>query len=89
MPTGICLGILLEIWPSLHPSHTHGGIDRGVPVISDDGSSTKLLTHLQSAYIIVQPTALRSKDITAPAVQGHVRPYNLQVAVVATEDEYA
>ena len=29
-----------------HPSHTHGGIDRGVPVISDDGSSTKLVTPL-------------------------------------------
>ena len=37
----------------------------------------------------MQPTALRSNDFTAPAVQGHVRPSNLHVAVVATEDEYA
>ena len=36
----------------------------------------------------MQPTALRSNDFTAPAVQGHMRPSNLQVAVVATEDEY-
>ena len=47
------------------------------------------MTPLSSAYTSVQPTALRSKDFTAPAVQGHVRPSNLQVAVVATEDEYA
>ncbi len=67
-----------------HPSHTNGGIDRGVPVISDDVSSIKLVIPLPSAYASGQPTALRSKDFTAPAVDGHVRPSNLQVAVVAT-----
>ena len=72
-----------------HPLHAHGGIDRGVTVISKDGSSTKLVTGLPSAYTSVPPTALISKDFTAPAVQGLVRPSNLQVAVVATEDEYA
>ena len=72
-----------------HPSHTHGGIDRGVPVISEDGSYTKLVTPLPSAYTSVPPTSLRAKEFTVPAVQGPVRPSNLQVTVVATEDEYA
>ena len=72
-----------------HPSHTHGGIDRGVPVISQDGSSTKLVTPLPSAYTSVPPTSLRAKEFTVPAVQGPVWPSNLQVTEVATEDEYA
>ena len=46
------------------------------------------MTHLSSAYTRVPPTALGSKDFTAPAIQDHVRPFNLHVAVVATEDEY-
>ena len=47
------------------------------------------MTHLSSAYMSVQQTALSTKGFTKPAVQGHVRLSNLQVAVVATEDEYA
>ena len=47
------------------------------------------MTPLSSAYKRVPPTALRLKDFTAPAVQGHVRLSNIQVAVVATDDEYA
>ena len=47
------------------------------------------MTPLPPAYTRVPPTALRLKDFTAPAEQGHVRLSNLQVAVVATEDEFA
>ena len=72
-----------------HPSHTHGGTDRGVPVISQVGSSTKSVTPLPSAYTIVPPAALKTKEFSVPAVQGHVIPLNLLAATAATEDEYA
>ena len=71
-----------------HPSHTHSGTDRGVPVIGQ-GSFTKSVTLLPSAYTIFPPAAFKTKEFTAPAIQGPARPSNLILAVVAvTEDEY-
>ena len=72
-----------------HPSHTHGGADRGVLVIGQGGSSTKSVTPLPSAYTIVPPAALKTKVFSAPAVQGPVRPPNLLTAAAAKEDMYA
>ena len=69
-----------------HPSHTHGGTDHGVPVISQGGSSTKSVTPLPSAYTMVQPAAIKTN---AAAVQGPVKPSNLLATKAATEDEYA
>ncbi|KAI4830181.1 hypothetical protein KUCAC02_001831 [Chaenocephalus aceratus] len=57
-----------------HPSHTHGGADRGVLVIGQGGSSTKSVTPLPSAYTIVLPAALKTKVFSAPAVQGAAAP---------------
>ena len=51
-------------------------------MISDDVSSIKLVIPLPSAYASGQPTALRSKDFTAPAVDGHVRPSNQSVVEI-------
>ena len=72
-----------------HPSHTHGGTDRGVLVIHQGGSSTKSVTPLPSAYTFVPPAAFRTKDFNAPIVQGPVRPSDLLVTAAAKEDEYA
>ena len=58
-------------------------------MISQGGSSTKSVTPLPSAYTIVQPAAMKTKDFSAPAVQGPVKPSNLLVTKAATEDEYA
>jgi len=71
-----------------HPSHTHDGSDRGIPVINQAGSSTKSVTPLPPAYTVVPPAALKSKDFNAPIVQGPVRPPNLLAAAAAVEDEY-
>ena len=71
-----------------HPSHTHDGTDRGIPVINQVGSSTKSVTNLPSAYTVVPPAALKSKDFSAPTVQGPMRPSTLLVATAAVEDEY-
>ena len=72
-----------------HPSHTHGGTDRGVLVIHQGGSSTKSVTPLPSAYTFVPPAAFRTKDFNAPIVQGPVRPSEILVTAAAKEDEYA
>ncbi len=74
---------------SQHRSHTHGGTERSVPVISQGGSSTKSVTLLPPANTIVPPAAFKTKDFSAPAVQGPVRPSNPLAAASATEDEYA
>lgn len=72
-----------------HVSHTNGGADRGVLVISQDVSSTKSMAPLPSAYTDVPPATLRTKELTVPQVHGPVRPPNLLVSTTATEDEYA
>ena len=41
-----------------HLSHTNSGTGRGVPIICQDGSSTK---SLPSAYTIVRPAAIKTK----------------------------
>ena len=69
-----------------HPSHTHGETDRGVPVIGP-GTSSKSVTSLSSAYTIVPPAAFKTKEFTAPAIQGPVRLFNLPAVAAATEDE--
>ena len=72
-----------------HPSHTRGGTDRGVPVISPDtSSSTKAVALLPSTYTSVPPAGLETKKFTAPAVQGPVRPPNLLASAAAVEEEY-
>jgi hypothetical protein len=70
-----------------HPSHTNGGTDRGILVISKGVSSTNS-TALPSSYTLVPPAALKNKDFSAPAVLGPVRPPNLLAAADAKEDEY-
>lgn len=70
-----------------HPSHTHAGLDRGVPVLNQDRPS-KSIAHLPSAYTSVPPAALKTKNFTAPAVHGPVKPTNFLAAAVATEEEY-
>ena len=70
-----------------HPSHTHGGLDRGVPVLNQERSS-KSIAHLPSAYTSVPPAALKTKNFTAPAVHSPVRPANFVVAAAAAEEEY-
>ena len=70
-----------------HLSHTDGGTDCGVPVIGP-GISSKSVTSLPSAYTIVLPAAFKTKEFTAPAIQGPARPSNLPAVAAATEDEY-
>ena len=70
-----------------HPSHTHGGTDRVVPVIGP-GTSSKSVTPLSSANTIVPPAVFKTKEFTAPAIQGPVRFSNLPAIAAATEDEY-
>ena len=60
-----------------HPSHTNGGTDRGVPIICQGGSSTKSVTPLPSAYTMVRPAAIKTKEFSVPAVNGPVRPSKL------------
>ena len=72
-----------------HPSHTHGGTDRGILVISQSGSSSKSVTALPSAYTTVPPAALKMKDFCVPTAQGPMRPSNLLATIAAKEDEYA
>ena len=72
-----------------HPSHADDGSDRGMLVINQDTSSSKSVTPLPSSYTIVPPAALKTKDFTSPAVQGLVKPSNLQATIAATKDGYA
>ena len=72
-----------------HPSHTHGGTDRGILVIGQSGSSSKSVTALPSAYTTVPPAALKMKDFCVPTAQGPMRPSNLLATIAAKEDEYA
>ena len=58
-------------------------------VISQNGSSTKSVTPLPTAYTVVPPATLRKKEFSVPPVQGPVRPSTLLVSTAATEDEYA
>ena len=53
-----------------HPSHTQSGTDRDVLVISQNGSSTKSVTPLPTAYTVVPPATLRTKEFSVPPVQG-------------------
>jgi hypothetical protein len=59
-----------------HPSHTHGGTDRGVQVISQSGPSNKSVTPLPPAYTTVPPAAFKTKDFSVPAIQGPMSPGN-------------
>ena len=72
-----------------HPSHTQSGTDHGVLVISQNGSSTKSVTPLPTAYSVVPPATRRTKEFSVPPVQGPVRPSTLLVSTATTEDEYA
>ena len=51
------------------------------------GTSSKSVTSLSSAYTIVPPAAFKTKEFTAPAIQGPVRLFNLPAVAAATEDE--
>ena len=48
-----------------HASHTHGGLDRGAPVLNQE-SASKSVALLPSAYTSVPPAALKTKIFTAP-----------------------
>jgi len=72
-----------------HPTHTNGGTDRGVPVISQNGSSTKSVIPLPTTYTTVPPAAIKTKEFSAPPVQGPARPANFLTSAAATENEYA
>ncbi|KAG0728564.1 hypothetical protein GWK47_032228 [Chionoecetes opilio] len=63
-----------------HPSHTNGGLDRGVVVIGQDISSAKSVAPLPSVYTSVPPAAMKTKHFTAPAVQRPARPPDLLAA---------
>ncbi|KAG0717680.1 hypothetical protein GWK47_053918 [Chionoecetes opilio] len=71
-----------------HPSHTNGGLDRGVVVIGQDISSAKSVAPLPSVYTSVPPAAMKTKHFTAPAVQRPARPPDLLAAEAAVEEEY-
>jgi hypothetical protein len=49
-----------------HPSHTRGGTDQGIQVICQGSSSIKSVTHLPSAYTIVSPACIKTKDFCVP-----------------------
>ena len=72
-----------------HPTHTNGGTDRGVPVISQNGSSTKSVIPLPTTYTTVPQAAIKTKEFSAPPVQGPARPANFLTYAAATENEYA
>ena len=55
-----------------HVSKTNSGIDCGVLVIYRDGSATKSVTLLPSAYTIVPTATLQTKEFVAPRESGHV-----------------
>ncbi len=71
-----------------HPSHTNGGLDRGVVVIGQDISSAKSVTPLPSVYTSVPPAAMKTKNFTAPAVQGPAKPPDFLAAEAAVREEY-
>ena len=70
-----------------HPSHECAGLDRGVLVINQSTPSTKSIAPLPPAYTSVSPAALKTKQFTAPKVQGPVRPPDLQTAARAADEE--
>ena len=72
-----------------HVSKTNSGIDRGVLVICRDSSPTKLVTPLPSAYTIVPPATLQTKEFIAPRESGPVRPPDLSASTTAVRDDYA
>ena len=61
--------------------------DRGMLMINQDCSRSKLATHLPSSYTIVLPAAIETTDFTTPAVQGPVKPSSMMAMVAATKDE--
>lgn len=71
-----------------HPSHESEGYDRGVLVINQTtSSSARSVVPLPSKYTNVPPAALKSKEFTAPHVDGLVRPPTLQTVTEAKEGE--
>ena len=70
-----------------HPTQTHRGNDRSVPVIGQ-GSSVQSVSSLPLSYTNVPPAVLRTKEFTAPVIQGPVRPLSVLEAKVAAVDEY-
>ncbi len=69
-----------------HPSHTHGGTDRGVLVISEWPFQQVSDTCF---YTTVKPAALKTRDFCLLSVQGPMRPSNLLATTAAKKDEYA
>ena len=71
-----------------NPSHTHGGLDRGVAVLNQDRSS-KSTAHLPPIYTSVPPVALRTKNfnVHVPVVQGPVRLTNFLATAAAEKEE--
>ena len=69
-----------------NPSHTHGGLDRGVAVLNRDRSS-KSTAHLPSIYTSVPQVALRTKNFNVYVVQGPVRLTNFLASDAAAEKE--
>lgn len=71
-----------------HRSHNNPGVDRGVLVINQSTPSTRSVAHLPASYTTVPPAALKTKQFTAPAVQGPVKLSDLKTATTAADDEY-
>ena len=69
-----------------NPSHTRGGLNRGVAVLNQDRSS-KSRVHLPSTYTSVRPVALRTKNFNVPVVQGPVRLTNFLATAAAEKEE--
>ena len=70
-----------------HPMQTHRGTDRGVPV-TGQGSSVKSVSSLPLSCTNVPPAVLKTKEFTAPVIQGPVRPPSVLEAKVAAVDKF-
>ena len=70
-----------------HPTQTHRGTDRGVPVIGQ-GSSVNSVSSLPLSYTNVPPAVLKPEEFTAPVIQGPVRHRSVLEAEVAAVDKY-
>ena len=69
-----------------NPSHTHGGLDRGVAVLNQDRSS-KSTAHLPSTNTSVPQVALRTNNFHVYVVQGPVRLTNFLATAAAEKEE--
>lgn len=77
---GICL--------MQHPTHECAGSDRGLHVINQCTPSTRSICPLPQPCTSVLPVALKTKQFTAPSVNGPLRPLDFQMATKTRDEEY-